>query len=132
VSLYEEAAQYTLGMNRDRVGHLLRNRRNLLRLSLQEVAESVGMSKGGVGHIETGLNSTSTDTLEDLATALHARWELRLVGVEEPERDPLRMALVDKLDSVVDLFDIETIRILMANLEIYEAAARSRQGQTRT
>jgi transcriptional regulator with XRE-family HTH domain len=103
----------------------------MLRKSLEDVATAVGMSKSGVGHIETGENSTSTDTLVKLAGALDSRWIVRLAPRERPERSEAARELVDKIDQIADLLQDHEARLILAQLEIYENL-RGSQGQSKT
>ena len=87
---------------------------------MEELGEAVGMTKGGIGHIETGRNGSSTDTLVDIATRLQAKWEIRLVGAgEEIARDPSRQQILDLTDSVIDRLKDRDARQLLGILKGY-------------
>lgn len=134
VSLVRSPSKYARRMNRERVGGLIRGRRLQLRLTQKDIGEAVELTGAAIGHIETGTNSTSTDTLEKIAQALDAEWEVRLLPKAATGRDPLRTALMDRIAEVIDQLEDRDVRALLGNLEIYatEAAARTRQGQTTT
>ena len=127
MTLHENAAPYTRPMDRARIGQLVQARRKQLRLTLERVAESIGQTRGNVSHIEHGTYSTSIDTLAAIGRALGSRWEVRFVPAELPERAPLRQQLVDKMDAIADLMDERDARILLAQLEVYEAELPSQR-----
>jgi transcriptional regulator with XRE-family HTH domain len=107
-------------MDRDRIASLVRSRRLKVGLTLEQIGESVGKTKGAIGHIETARYGSSTDTLVEVANALQARWEIRLIGVGEgAARDPSRQQLLDLVDSIVDRLKDKEIGYLLGIVKVY-------------
>lgn len=71
----------------------LQRRREERGLSLEAVARRAGLTKGGVHSIETGRTGDFLDRLDDLATALGARWSLALISADEADHE--REAIAD-------------------------------------
>lgn len=118
-------------MDRTKIGRLVRERREARGLTLRTAAPLVGLSHGGWGHIETGVVGTSIDTLAEIARVLDARWEVRLVPSETALRDPGRATLVETVDRLADQLGDREVRMLLAQLQIYEEELVD-QRQTRT
>lgn len=87
------------------------------------------MAHSTLGHIEQGTNNTTVDTLAEIARALDAHWDVRLVGgVAAP--DDLRMELIDRLCGLVDRLSDRDVRHLLGQIAFLEAELRA-QGETR-
>lgn len=54
----------------------LRQKRELLGLSQQQVAAQIGMTRANYGHIETGRNEPNMEQMEAIASALKVKPEL--------------------------------------------------------
>lgn len=120
MTLHHQDVRYTRGMDRDRIGELVRARRLKMGLTLEQLGEPVGMTKGGIGHIENARNGSSTDTLDEIARVLQARWELRLIGVGEGRvLDESRQQVLDLTDSIIDRLKDRDVRQLLGILKGY-------------
>ncbi len=103
----------------ERIGELVRARRKALGLSIRAITPD-GLSHSTWHQIEqTGANTT-LDKLERVAEALGATWEIHLRTDASADRAADRVALVDRLDRLVDYLDDRDVRHLSAQLAIYE------------
>jgi transcriptional regulator with XRE-family HTH domain len=126
VTLDYRPMQYTRGMDRARIGALVRERRELLKKTQPECAAQSDMTKGNWWHIEHATTSAPIDTLVKMAQALDAHWVVRLVAGPERVRDPDRQELIDIMDRLADRLDDRDVQLLLVQLRLYEGDARSK------
>lgn len=109
-------------MDRNRIGELVRQRRDALRLSLRNAA---ARTEGEVAfstwqQVESGQLNWSADTLASVVLALGAHLEVRLIAGPEQHGDPMRLALLDRLSACVDQLPDDAVRSLLAQIGVYE------------
>lgn len=108
-------------MAQTRVGEQIRERRELLGLSLREAAK---LSGGEVGHstwgqIENGSMNPTISMLEAIAKTIGMEIDLQLTQSRD-QLTPERRALLDRLSVLLDKLQDRDVRALLAQLEAYE------------
>ncbi len=73
----------------ERIGHRIRQRRIALDMSVEELAEKVGLGVNAIYRIEVGVLGTVLNRLQDFANAL----QMDLIELVEEEPDPTLVAL---------------------------------------
>lgn len=92
------------------IGKRIRRRRRMLGLTLQGLAEKIGVRYQQVGKWEVGHNRVSIERLLDLCTALEVPVSY-FIGEDDPTRsvalpDPFEGLTKDRRDLVAKLIDI--------------------------
>lgn len=119
MAAYKTGRSRAVGMDRHRIGELIKIRRQALGKVLRQVP---GVPHSTLGQVEAGNLNVTVDTLAQIAAALDAHWEIQLVGGAEVPQDE-RTMLVDRLAAIVDLLDDVDIRLLRSHLQVWEEAA---------
>ena len=113
-------------MDRQRIGALIRARREALRLSVRAAAD---LTDGEVPYstwsqIETGRLNWSADKLASTLYALGVHLEVSVRPGRADHPDSTRRQLLDRLASIVDQIDDTGVEALMSQVEVYERQAR--------
>lgn len=111
---------------REKVGALIRSRRQDRGLTLRDVAARAGVSYQLLSQIENGANTT-LDRLEDLAAVLDLRFRAVLEPREEPPVNldlthvrPDRRAVVQRFADIISGVPRQEVDVLVHLLEIWE------------
>lgn len=118
----EAASGDDTGMRRQQLAHRLRQAREYVGMSQEDVAKALGISRPAITHIESGTRRVEALELEKLSS-LYGLPVPQLLGSEEPEAIP-RTAFLARATKGLTQRDMEELGRFAAFLR---SSARTRQ-----